>query len=119
MSDIGQARQNIQIAGAFDDISYLNSKSQENNPLENIVHPTFLHRKLRHQESRRSSLQENDRQEIKPPVAQPVLNPKYSSIQSTPDTDSPPDKSFKRQDAKYALLFILLTFFFSMTVIII
>jgi len=105
---IRHAKQNTQLAGTFDDIS--SSKSQQNKPAENTVHQGIFHRKLKQQESRRSS-QESEYQEIKPTVAQSVLNPKHSSIQSTSDTNSPPDQSFKRQDARYALLYSI-TFLF-------
>ena len=97
-----QAKQNTQLPDTVDDISHLGSKSQENRLLENMGHQTFLRRELRQQESRRSS-QENEPQEAKITVAQPVLSPKYS-IQSTSDPDCPPDQSFKHQDATYARL---------------
>lgn len=101
-SDMRQARQNTQLAGTVDDISHLANKSQENRPIENMAHQTFLRRELRQQESRRSS-QENERQEARSTVTQPVLSPKYS-IQSSSEPDCLQDQLFKYQDATYARL---------------
>jgi hypothetical protein len=103
-SDTRQAKQISQLPDSVEDISHLSSKLQENKPPVNMVHQTFLRRELRQQESRRPS-QENERQETKHTVAQPVLTPKYSSIQSTSHPDSPPNQNFKRQDDRYALFY--------------
>lgn len=64
--------------------------SQESKLLED---KKFLHQELR----QRCSNEETERQEIEPTVAQPVLSPKYSSIQS----DSEPDQIFEQRE--YAL----------------
>lgn len=110
-SDTGEAKQNGQLAGSVENISHLGSKLQEKKSLqaENMVHQTFLRRELGQQESNPSS-QNNERQEIKQTVVQPVLSPKYSSINSTSDPVSPPDQFFKRQDATYALVHLTSVF---------
>ena len=100
-SDTRQARQSSQPAGSVADISHLGSKSQENKPLENMVHETLLRREVRQQETKHSS-QENELQETKHTVALPVLIPKYSSIQPTSGPVSPPDQPFKPQEATCA-----------------
>lgn len=97
VSDTRQAKQSSQPA----DISHLGSKSQENKPLENVVHQTFLRREVKQQVSWHSN-QENERQETKHAVPLPVLNPKYSSIQPTSDPVPPLDQFFKPQEATCA-----------------
>lgn len=97
MSDTRQAKQSSHPA----DISHLGSKFQENKPLENMAHQTFLHREVKQQVSRPSN-QENKHQETKHTFPLPVLNPKYPSIQPTSDPASPPDQFFKPQEATCA-----------------
>ena len=94
-------KQNTQLAGT--DTSCLGSKSQENKLPESTVHQAILHRKLKRQESRPSS-RENERPETKPTVAQPVLHLKNSSTQSTSDPEPPPNQTLKHQETRYALL---------------
>ena len=101
MSDTRQAKRSSKPASSVVDISHVGSKSQENKPLENMVHQTFLPREVKQQVSRYSS-QENVRQETKRTVALPVLCPKQSSIQPTSDPVLPPDQFFKPQEATCA-----------------
>ena len=100
-TDTKKAKQSSQPAGYVVDSSHLGRKSQENKPLETMVHQTFLRREVRQQESR-PSIQENERQETKHTAAPSVPSPKYSSIQPTPDPVPPPDQFFKPQEAMFA-----------------
>ena len=91
--DTRQEKQSSQPA----DISHLGSKSQENKPIENMAHQTFLRREVKQQVNRHSN-QENERQEIKHTVAPPVLSPKDSFIQPNSNPVPPPDQFFKPQE---------------------
>ena len=83
MSDTRQAKQTSSQPA---DISHLGSKSQENKPLENMAHQTFLRQEVKQQVNRPLN-QENERQETKPTV--------YSLIQATSDPVLPPDQFFR------------------------
>jgi hypothetical protein len=104
MFDTRQAKKSSKPAVSVVDTSHPGSKSLENKPLasENTVHQTFLRPEVKQQVSKHSS-PENERQETKPTVTLPVLNPKYSFVQPTSDPAPPPDQNFKPQETTCAL----------------
>ena len=101
MSDIRQAKQNTQLAGAFDDISHLGDSKQAGWEYGSSTNPPSKTQAARKQAFKSKA---NERQKIKPTVTQPGLNPTYTSIQSESNPDPPPDQSCKYQDARYLLL---------------